>query len=90
MTEWSAHLSTAYQEIPVCVDAVSQASDEEREVGGGEEEGGDGDKHHPALQERHGHIGGSDQDPYQSTKKLRIETNTKHISFYSIYWNSAP
>lgn len=53
-----------YQKVPVNVDAVSQATDEECKVGGGEEEGRDGDKHHPALQQRHGHIGGGHQDPY--------------------------
>lgn len=64
MADLSTHLSMTYQEVPVSVDAVSQASDEESEVGGGEEEGGERDKHHPALQQRHRHIGGSHQDPY--------------------------
>lgn len=44
------NMSTSHQDIPVGVDAVSQASDEEREVHGGEEEGGERHKHHPALQ----------------------------------------
>lgn len=63
-TEEQADMSTSHQDIPVGVDAVSQASDEEREVHGGEEEGGERHKHHPALQQRHGYPGGRHQDPY--------------------------
>lgn len=37
----TAHLATAYQKIPVSVDAVGQAGDEECEVDGGKEEHGD-------------------------------------------------
>jgi len=65
-------LSTAYQEVPVHGDAVSQTSDEESEVGRGEKEGGNRHKHHPALQQGHRHIGGGHQDPYQTTKYLGI------------------
>lgn len=39
-----------YQEVPVSDDEVSQAGDEQYEVGGGKEERNDGDKHHPSLQ----------------------------------------
>lgn len=67
----SDYLSTTHHEVPVSVDAVSQASDEECEVCRGEEEGGDRDEHHPALQQGHGHVGGGHQDPYQATKQLK-------------------
>lgn len=55
---------TTYQEVPVRIDVVSHAGDEETQVGRGEEEGGDRGKHHPALQQRHRHIGRCHQDPY--------------------------
>lgn len=61
---WQTNLSTAYQEVPVSIDAVSQTSDEESEVGGGENEGGYRHKHHPPLQQGHRHIGRRHQDPY--------------------------
>lgn len=61
---WQTNLSTAYQEVPVSIDAVSQTSDEESEVGEGEDEGGYRDKHHPALQQGDRHIGRRHQDPY--------------------------
>lgn len=67
-----------YQEVPVSDDEVSQAGDEEYEVGGGKDERDDGDKHHPALQQRHGDVGGGHQDPDQTTKKLLIKNRHTH------------
>lgn len=63
-------LPETYQGVPVSVDAVREASDEENEVGGRDEERGEGDKHHPALQQRHRHVGGCHQYPYQTTEYL--------------------
>lgn len=58
----------AYHKVPVRVDAVSQSGDEQSEVARGQKEGGDGNKHHPALEQRDGHIGGCHQDPYQTSE----------------------
>lgn len=41
--------SSSHQDIQVCVDVVSQPSDEDNEVGGWEDEGEEGHKYHPAL-----------------------------------------
>lgn len=61
-------LPVTYPGVPVGVDAVCKASDEENEVGERDEECDEGDKHHPALQQRHGHIGGGHQYPNQTAK----------------------
>lgn len=69
----------AYQAVPVGVDAVSKAGDEESEVGQRDEERDKGDKHDPALQQWHGHIGGGHQDPYQTTEYLQKENGGLEI-----------
>lgn len=63
-------LPDTYQGVPVGVDTIREAGDEEKEVGRRDEERGEGDKHHPALQERHRHVGGGHQDPHQTTEYL--------------------
>lgn len=67
MTELLGSAET-YQGVPVGLDTVREASDEEKEVRGRDKERGEGDKHHPALQQRHRHIGGGHQYPHQTTK----------------------
>lgn len=79
----------SYQEIPVSVDAVSQASDEDDEVGSGEKEGGDGHKHHPALQQRHGHVGGGYEDPYEATEELGMDTSMHNGNEVVIHQSSS-
>lgn len=67
-----------YQEVPVSDDEVSQAGDEEYEVDGGKDECDGGDKHHPALQQRHGDVGRNHQDEDQTTKKLLTKNRHTH------------
>lgn len=65
-------LSAIYQEVPVGDDEVSQTCDEESEVGAGDEEGDQGDKDHPALQQWHRDVGGGHKDPHQTTQQLHM------------------
>lgn len=61
-------LPETHQGVPVGVDTVGEASDEEDEVGGRHDEGGEGDEHHPSLQQRHRHVGGGHQNPHQAAE----------------------
>lgn len=74
---WKCGFCESYQDVPVDVDSVSQSGDEESEVDRGQEEGGDGDKHDPALQQRYWHIGGSHQD--RSTWVTKFVMNATQI-----------